>query len=346
MVCAILLGLLLSLSPGTNNNGELVSNVPSVSFCNAPFSQIGSATKIDDFLYMSTSSNLDEFNEQLVEFNVKTKESQIIYTSQYSDPCIMDIRANNQWLVWNDADTSYSHINIYYMDRVTKKTKHIYSKYDQFENMDTPELYDHYVSWIGYDEQNNFCVFLYDILDEKLDKIYTIIGSGMYATYVHMNDNQLVWSDHFNDKGYYFVMNLDDRKIRKIESPYAFPGFCKIIDDKIFALHWDRMNPWTWRDQHFGYYDLKNNRYFPLKYENLSDSFVEGDYMNSFYVKEDYMILEIGSSVNVIKITDNKTKNIYHGKYFADLQIIKNGQILVQKDDLNRGTHFLIWHLE
>lgn len=346
MVYAVLIGLLLSLSLGVNDSGEIISNVPSVSFCEAPFTQISSATGRDAFLYMSVDADLDKFNEQLVEFNMTTKDSQIIYKSQYSDPCIMDLRVNDRWLVWNDADVSYSHINIYYMDRESKNIKHVYSKYDQFENMDTPELYDHYISWIGYDEQNNFCVFLYDILQDKLEKVYTIIGSGIYATYVHMNDNQLVWSDHFNDMGYYFVMDLDDRQIRKIESPYAFPGFCKIVDDKIFALHWDRMNPWTWRDQHFGYYDLKANRYFPLKFENLCSAFIEGDYMNGFYVEEDYILLEIGPYVDVLKITNNIIENIYHGKYFAKLQLLNNGQLLLKNEGLNKVSHLLIWQLE
>lgn len=279
---------------GTINIRKNVIHIEKISF---PFKQYSSVQKDGDFIYASVDSNNNGFFDKIVKYNIKTKKYNTIFQSEFQTAALQNIMVNDKWVIWLDATMDLSKIRIYCMDKNTNIKKLVYKVESRKGNMDTPYLYKDYISWVGFDEKDEAYVFLYNINKNQLLKLYKLEHVSFYNTFIHMNEDKLLWTDNIDNKGYYFILDLKNKKINKYKSNYLFPGYAQISNDLIFSINFNNYRDWC--NQEFGCFDINANKYIPIKIK---------EYINRFRVKDN--ILVILNKHNHLEIYDiNKSLN-------------------------------------
>lgn len=222
-----------------------------------PFKKFSSAQIYGDYIYASVEYDKKSYYDKLIKYDMKTKKHEVIFQSEFENPVIQNIMVNDKWVVWLDSDMSWGSIRIYCMDKKTNEKRLVRKLDSDVGNMDTPILYKNYISWIGFDNEDVPHVYIYDIENDEIIELYTLQNISFYNCGVHMNNDKLVWIDNINEKGYYFVYDLNNKKIKKYDSEHLYPGIARVSNDKIFSINFKYPDNWSY--QEFGYYDIGNN---------------------------------------------------------------------------------------
>jgi hypothetical protein len=84
-----------------------------------------------------------------------------------------------------------------------------------------------------------------------------------------MNDGMLLWTDSVDGKGVYCLYNLSSGQTSIIDAPYKYPGYAKLMNNKIYSINFNDYTVWT--SQSFGAFDINSSKYKELssKYINL-----------------------------------------------------------------------------
>lgn len=220
-----------------------------------PFKKYCSVQIDSNFIYASIDSQNKGFYDKLVKYNIKAKKYDVIHESEFDDPVLQEVMVNNEWITWLDANSPLNKIKIYCMNKKTLEKRLIYEVHSLAGNMDTPFLYKNYVSWVGFDNNDIPNVFLFDILENKLESVYKLNHSSFYNSFVHMCNNKLLWTDNVNDKGYYYILDLESRKINMLQSKYKFPGFAQFNNNTIFSRNSNYFRDWP--SYKLGYYNIQ-----------------------------------------------------------------------------------------
>ncbi|MFQ7799550.1 MAG: hypothetical protein ACLRHW_08245 [Coprobacillus cateniformis] len=85
-------------------------NIECIYEIQTPYIDIWSPKVIEPMIYMGASDrskNSDIIDTRLlVEYNIETKKTEILYESEYDSANIQGIEVNDNWLVWQDMEIS------------------------------------------------------------------------------------------------------------------------------------------------------------------------------------------------------------------------------------------------
>lgn len=238
-----------------------------------PYQDFSNPSLDKDELYATVNDKSTGTNK-LIRMNIKTKKITSIFKSKFSDPMIQGSMVNKDWLIWVDAVADGERNKTYVMNKKTKKITKISAAVPGQYTADAPFLYKDYVAFVYVKEKRESVVRIYDLKHNTYKDVAKINNLQLYNNFVHMAEGKLVWTDSISDKGYYYVYDLKTGQINSYESPFKYPGYAKLTNNKIFAIHFDDFRFWT--NQHFGYYDINEKEFVDVDTHSL--------YINSFDV--------------------------------------------------------------
>lgn len=246
--------------------------------------------KYDENIYVSNG-------DQIVKYNLHSKDNEIIYQSKYESAIIQHVMSNENWIIWLDSSEDGMKNKIYALNKKDNET-HIVSEADpNYTTVDFPFLYNNYVAWVYLDTQNEVpkpVIKLHNLNDKDSIIVSEINDYALYNNFVHIDNGKLLWTDHKDQKGYYKIYDISTKEIKAYESPYKYPSYAMLSNNKIFALHFNNLSDWD--DQEFGFFDLNKNEYhsffkerkrvdlFRLKNNNLTLINAEGE-MENFVIE-------------------------------------------------------------
>ncbi|WLR44391.1 hypothetical protein LC087_18960 (plasmid) [Bacillus carboniphilus] len=203
----------------------------------------------------------------LIGFNVKTKEEELIYKSEFKESALQNVLSNENALVFLDSTVDGYYTKLYAYNKETKEKSQLTESDSDYLTLDIPTLYNEYVSWVYLDTsqgggKEKAIVQLHNLNSKETIDVDTINEFGMHNVFVSMDDNKLVWTDTVNDKGVYKVYDLHSKKISIFDSPFKYPGYSKIDNDKIYAFHFNDKSDWI--NKEFGYFDINKKEYSPF----------------------------------------------------------------------------------
>ncbi|WP_162485083.1 hypothetical protein [Carboxydothermus hydrogenoformans] len=227
-----------------------------------PFGRIGDVVLVGNDLYMCVSDNT-EFAKNIIKYNLQTKQTEKIFTSEFDDPSVQNLMINDNWLIWTDSTADGLLHRIYVKDLKTGKIKLIAKLAFKGLTPISPFLYKDFIAWVEptrYDGKYfNGKVVLYNLNNHKTKVVGTIRQLELYNNFVYINDNKILWTDSYDGKGYYKFYDLKTNKIKTYESKYLYPGYAEFAGNKIYSLNFNNIRDWT--SHKFEEYDIKNNTY-------------------------------------------------------------------------------------
>lgn len=300
MVCSIVLILIIlncgcgtySQSNGDDGVEHKVSVVKILE--DMPYASYINPVLVDDEMYICVGGSLSSIG-MVVDYNIKSKKSKLIFESQFSEASVSNTMANDKWVIWVDSDSSGTHNIIYAFNRISEKTFKI-AEYKAATNdyvITAPYLSGDYIAWIETESGSSAKVKLYNLQTSDCIDIAKLNDHSFYNNFVFLDDDQLLWTDNINGKGYYLIYNIKAESTKKIDAPYPYPGYAQRTGELLFSINFDDYHNWT--DQNFGCFDTSTLKYSSIDVEGTS-------YINQFRIKRN--ILAVMSSDNKLKLID------------------------------------------
>ena len=247
-----------------------------------PFPNYNHPVVSDDYIFLnSSSSSKPESVNKLVKYNIKTKEYEILYESQYSNASMQQTNVNNDWLVWVDSSIDGIDSKILVMNLKTEEVHELAESNPDLLATFVPVLYEDYVAWIQLFNEEKIEVLLYNLKTNTLETIKPLKSFGFFNIFISMNDNKLVWTDSYEENGSYNVYDLNTKEIKEYKASFPYPSYPVFDNGNIYSLNFNSLE--RWNNQNFGYYNLKEEKYHEINTESL--------YINYFDVSDNTLAL-------------------------------------------------------
>lgn len=246
--------LLVFLQIGCNHDSA------SITTFELPFEH-SSKPSLDNKEFLISVSKNSAYINTIIKYDMNRKKIDTIFTSTLPNPAINDLAENSNWIIWVESDETGAKSKIIARNKNNHQEKIIYKSRDDFSSLVAPHLYNEYVSWIDFDGE--YKVFLYNLLTDEREIISTIQTPSFYNNFVHIDNYKLLWTDHVDHEGFYYIYDIIDRKLTSYKAPFKYPGYAKLSSHLIFSINFNDFRIWS--SQEFGYYDLHTKKYTKLK---------------------------------------------------------------------------------
>ncbi|MBY7125761.1 hypothetical protein ILS93_27305 [Bacillus sp. 16GRE42] len=192
--------------------------------------------------YMPSSSNnklylpvddksMSGMPNKLLSYNLSNKKEETVFYSEIKDANVQGVQANEKWLLWIDTDSFGTNSVLYVKNLINNQQSNIYTT----KKILDPFLYDHYVSWMDIDDENGIgTIVLYDLETNTKKQIATLESYNTYSTTIHMNNNQLVYSNSNGEQTTVYTYNLKNEQVNTYEIPQKYIMKPRIVENKIF----------------------------------------------------------------------------------------------------------------
>lgn len=249
-----------------------------------PYYNVTSPVKQGDKLYFTASKDsVEKWKLQcLIEYDFNAKKYTDLYTSKCVEPTMQNVSCNENWVVWTDENNGTVE-DICYMNIKSGKIETI-SKLDE-KSIVIPSLYENYISWV----QGNDIILL-NLETKKKTVIGKIDESGSHNEFLSFTDNKIIWTDTVDNKGCYFVYDVDTKKTESYKTDSKYLGYPQYANGLIFSEIFENLS----EERGFlGMYDIINNK--QLK---------EMEYImpDITRVTDDYFVYSSQGNINVYKI--------------------------------------------
>lgn len=298
-----------------------------------PYSDFNSPALVGDEMLIPV--NVDsEYINKIVSFNLSNYNEKTVYDTSFSnDSAINSLRANEKWAVWEDSDSFGQQSKLLAMDLISKDIKVLSESDPEIVTIYSPQLYNHFVAWVDF-KSGAPDIVLYNLKNDEYQVIAQLNVFALYNNFVHMSQDYLLWTDSKEGEGYYYLYHLGSGSIEEISSPHPYPGYAKIGENKIYAIHFNDHR--TWVIQEFGYYDLTQKEYY---------SFAREDYINMFQVYEDKIAIINGEQqLELYKIMEGKpvkveedNEDLLNYSYVDSIDFSYDGKLLIGQNDIDSG---------
>ncbi|MGE7939877.1 hypothetical protein [Bacillus paramycoides] len=168
---------------------------------------------------------------KLIAYNLSNKKEETVFHSQIKDANVQGVQANEKWLLWIDTDSFGTNSALYVKNLINNQQSNIYTT----KKILDPFLYDHYVSWMDIDDENGIgTIVLYDLETNTKKQIATLESYSTYSTTIHMNNNQLVYSNSNEEQTTLYTYNLKNEQVNTYTIPQKYIMKPRIVGNKIF----------------------------------------------------------------------------------------------------------------
>ncbi|QCT01762.1 hypothetical protein E6C60_1044 [Paenibacillus algicola] len=258
-------------------------------------------------LFVPVNSEKEGLQNQILSYDMETKQSEIIYSSKLTYAAINDLTCSADYMVWVETDEFGMKASVHAMDRA-ENTETIIFQYEDPEKvaMDAPVLHENWVAWMttNYDQPE---VMLYDLSSNKLQTIAVIEAAGLHNNFVDFHEDELLWTDTVNDKGKYYLYDLNSGEIDEINSEYPYIGYARFADDQILSINFEDVQKWT--TGKFGTLDIDSQQF----------ELIEKDYISRFdtynyhiaYITKDHKLMYYRANDNQkVDLTEYTQKTV------------------------------------
>ena len=312
-------------------------NIECIYEIQTPYIDIWSPKVIEPMIYMGASDrskNSDIIDTRLlVEYNIETKKTEILYESEYDSANIQGIEVNDNWLVWQDMEISGTQDNIYVMNRKTRETKKVNSIKTSAPSFTIPALIDDSVYWIEEEEliDNTIkgSIKRYDCINGKVDVISQLNSIGVHNIHLERNANKLLWSDEKDNKSYYYIYDTTNGKKDIIQASSNAVMHPIVVGDYIISM--EAKNHSEIHDLYI--YNIKT------KESRKNNQYINGYYrFNNMIVCNDGLITSLFSIDEDLSITPRK---VFSNQ--ADNYEVTNGEYIIFYKENEKGIIIYIY---
>ena len=312
-------------------------NIECIYEIQTPYIDIWSPKVIEPMIYMGASDrskNSDIIDTRLlVEYNIETKKTEVLYESEYDSANIQGIEVNDNWLVWQDMEISGTQDNIYVMNRKTRETKKVNSIKTSAPSFTIPVLVDNSVYWIEEEEliDNTIkgSIKRYDCNNGKVDVISQLNNIGLHNINLEKNANKLLWSDEKDNKSYYYLYDTTNGKKDIIPAASNAVMHPILVGDYIISM--EAKNHSEIHDLYIYNIETKESK----KY----NQYINGYYrFNDMIVCNDGLITSLFSIDEDLSITPRKVFSNHANNYE-----VTNGKYIIFYKENEKGIMLYIY---
>lgn len=246
--------------------------------------------------YMPSSSNnklylpvddksMSGMPNKLISYNLSNKKEETVFYSEIKDANVQGVQANEKWLLWIDTDSFGTNSVLYVKNLINNQQSNIYTT----KKILDPFLYDHYVSWMDIDDENGIgTIVLYDLETNTKKQIATLESYNTYSTTIHMNNNQLVYSNSNGEQTTVYTYNLKNEQVNTYEIPQKYIMKPRIVENKIFYTSFS--SPEKQFPESYYILDMESKNVVPFLQDDIT-----GEQSNSIGLvsaSKDYMIFQ------------------------------------------------------
>ncbi|WP_242311537.1 hypothetical protein [Bacillus cereus group sp. BfR-BA-01331] len=222
---------------------------------------------------------------KLIAYNLSNKKEETVFHSQIKDANVQGVQANEKWLLWIDTDSFGTNSVLYVKNLINNQQSNIYTT----KKILDPFLYDHYVSWMDIDDENGIgTIVLYDLETNTKKQIATLESYNTYSTTIHMNNNQLVYSNSNGEQTTVYTYNLKNEQVNTYEIPQKYIMKPRIVGNKIFYTSFS--SPEKQLPESYYILDMESKNVVPFLKDDIT-----GEQSNSIGLvsaSKDYMIFQ------------------------------------------------------
>lgn len=270
-----------------------------VSLVKLPYTIYTRPSLINGQLYLPINEKAEYLNK-IIKYDLNSKKTSSVFESPFKDSTINNVMANENWVTWENSDITGKNSTIYALNINTNKVKKIFETDTDIIKINVPYLYNDYVSWVNVSNGKPEVV-LYDLNNDVQKTIARINSFSLYNNFIHIENDELVWTDSIEGNGYYYVYDIIKNKKDSYKAPQPFPGYGQIMENKIFSINFNDPNRWI--SQSFGYFDLASKKFTAVD--------VRTSYINRFATgKNNLAIIDSEQKLHVYSIQNNKLQKV------------------------------------
>jgi hypothetical protein len=308
-----------------------------------PYDLIREPVLIGDDLYMAINENSPSITNTIIKYNLKTKKTTKIFTSQFEDASINTIVGNQDWLVWVDSNAYGTKNKMWAKNLNTGTTQVLSESEDELITLDCPYLYQDYVAWTHVDEKKKSAVHLINLKTNEEKVVHHLHDYSLINAFVQMNNGKLVWSDEMGQVPYYMVYDLNTKQTKSYKAPGYYPGYVQLVGDQIFSINatdhfMDASLAWT------GMFDTKTG-----KSTKLENHFVDGlTGFGNYIVYASNDIKDSKDKLKVFKVKEGTLKRVVvdiHPLHAPDFFRITSDDILLITCPVSKGNEDIVTDL-
>lgn len=291
-----------------------------------PFTQYTRPTISEGYIYIPVNANDSELLNKIIKYNLVSKKYEVFFESPIKESTINNLMSNENWITWENSEITGANSVLYAYNKKNKQTKVVSRTIPDLIKINAPYLYDDILAWVDIQEGLPTLV-LYDLVTDKKNVISTLNHFSFYNNFVHINNDVLIWTDSIDNKGYYYYYDLKNKTISRDLSEFPYPGYAKLISHRVFGIHFTDYLRWT--QQKFGYYDKKDQRFYPLSQS----------YINSFAVSNKHLaVLTEKQSLEVYSVNDSGVHQLkipHLNTHIDTIDFVSDGSLIAGYTDFN-----------
>ena len=155
--------------------------------------------------------------------------------------------------------------------------------------------------------------------------IAPVLEAGPFSN-LDVSGNKVVWTDRYNEYGYYKVYNFDTKKVDAYKTNDFYAGNVRMDGKTIIGLLWTDMK--TWDSGSFGYLNTQSRAFTTIQASNAT----EADVYNNKIVYFD----EVNRAVLYeLKTKKEATIANYAGREIRDYRFTSDGTFVIASSKPN-----------
>lgn len=278
-------------------------------------------TLVGDELFLCVGE-ADGMTDKVVDYNIVTKTTKLIFKSKMTEPVVSNTLANEKWVVWLESDVNDAPNTMYALNRTTDEIVKI-QEYGSTQEIyiTLPTLSENTLAWGEFGSDKKSTVKMYDLCSGEFQTIAEMNEPGTYNLNVFISGNELLWTDHVNAHGYYYIYNISSKETKKIEAPYAYPGLPEMTDGLIYSINFNDYH--NWGDQDFGWFDTSDSTYHPCV-------ITEADDLNLFRISgRTLAVMDDQNKLHLIDLENNEElESNYPFETVDSIDVSEDGTII------------------
>lgn len=268
---------------------------------NLPYTLYNHADIVDDDLFIPVNKTTDIYMDSIIKYNFKSHETEVVFESPIPNPFINWLQVNHDWMIFEHSTDFGANSEIYTINMKSGEKKIIYEGDENEPEIFAPQLYDKYVAYVRSNTDEDKEVILYNLDNDQDEVIGKIHIPSFLNNFVGIKDDSLIWTDTIDDIGYYNIYDLQNKQLDsyEIQSNGHWPGYAKILNNKIYSLIFN--DPENWAEE-FGYFDIDSQEFVSLDLDNEEISqFLLGE--NELIIKfQDDKVVIVDEALEAIEI--------------------------------------------
>lgn len=233
-----------------------------------PYNRYTQPCSYNQKIYIPVNIEKDRLQNSILEYDLQTEESIIVYTSELNNAAINDLTCTNEWMVWAETDEFGYKGSIHAWNK-NRDEKFVVFEHENPEifSLDAPRLYENMIAWVT-SANGDSEVLLYNLDTKEQTTVAELKYGSFYNNTVDFYDGKLLWTDTVDNTGVYYIYDVETQEVKEHKSSSPYVGYAQLLKDSIISIDFEEVNTWT--TGRLGQYNI----------DSTKTSFIESEFIN------------------------------------------------------------------